>query len=288
MRKNILVRMGTPRFLRKGDEIVVPVIVHNYLDTAKQAKLSLSVDGLDVVNGGEQSVNVPSKGEATAIWRLHATKIGTAKLVATAITDAESDALEISFPVKPNGVAKDIPQSGVLSEPSARWSRASCFPRRQISRPILYGSMSSPSIAGSLFSALDYLTSFPYGCTEQTMSSYLPNVIVAETLSKLNVPGRIDMADLNAKMQAGLDRLGDYQHDDGGWGWWKEDASQVYMTAYVVGGIGQGAKFIPLRGNQQSMLDNGQQYLRKQLDQHPKMRPELRAAVVYALAESAG
>jgi uncharacterized protein YfaS (alpha-2-macroglobulin family) len=286
VRKNILVRMGTPRFLRKGDEIVVPVIVHNYLDTAKQAKLSLNVSGLDVVNGSEQSVLIPSKGEATAIWRLHASQIGTAKLVATAITDAESDALELSFPVEPNGVAKDIPQSGVLSEPNSMAEQTMVFPAKSDPAAHSLRINTSPSIAGSLFSALDYLTSFPYGCTEQTMSSYLPNVIVAETLSKLNVPGRIDIADLNAKMQAGLDRLGDYQHDDGGWGWWKEDASQVYMTAYVVGGIGQGAKFVPLRGNQQSMLENGRRYLRTQLEQHPNMRPELRAAVVYALAES--
>ena len=43
-----------------------------------------------------------------------------------------------------------------------------------------------------------------------------------------------------AKMQAGLERLKDYQHEDGGWGWWKEDESRVSMTAYVVGGLGQG------------------------------------------------
>ena len=43
----------------------------------------------------------------------------------------------------------------------------------------------SPSIAGALFGALDYLTSFPYGCTEQTMSSFLPNVIVAQTLKDM-------------------------------------------------------------------------------------------------------
>ncbi|MEJ7617025.1 MAG: hypothetical protein WKF30_08710 [Pyrinomonadaceae bacterium] len=29
-------------------------------------------------------------------------------------------------------------------------------------------------------------------------------------------------------MQRGLDRLYDYQHSDGGWGWWKNDASDVY------------------------------------------------------------
>ena len=132
----------------------------------------------------------------------------------------------------------------------------------------------SPSIAGSLFSALDYLTSYPYGCTEQTMSSYLPNVIVAETLGRLKVGGRVDEADLRAKMQAGLERLKDYQHDDGGWGWWKEDESRVYMTAYVVSGIGHG-----LRSSCRSPTSNARcstearQYLTRQLDQHPRMRP---------------
>ena len=38
VRKNVLVRMGTPRFMLKGDEITLPVIVHNYLDTAETGK----------------------------------------------------------------------------------------------------------------------------------------------------------------------------------------------------------------------------------------------------------
>ena len=40
----------------------------------------------------------------------------------------------------------------------------------------------APSVAGTLFGALDYLTTYPYGCTEQTMSSFLPNVIVSQAL----------------------------------------------------------------------------------------------------------
>ena len=43
VRKNIIVRMGTPRFLRKGDELTIPVIVHNYLDQAKQVKVLLEI-----------------------------------------------------------------------------------------------------------------------------------------------------------------------------------------------------------------------------------------------------
>ncbi len=46
VRKNVIVRMGTPRFLRKGDEITIPVIVHNYLDQAKQITVSLESKAL--------------------------------------------------------------------------------------------------------------------------------------------------------------------------------------------------------------------------------------------------
>ena len=286
VRKNVLVRMGTPRFLLKGDEITIPVIVHNYLDTAKQATVSLKVAGLDIVAGSQQGVTIASKGEATVLWRLRASQVGTADLTASAITDAESDALELTFPVEPAGVAKTLAQSGVLAQNTDKATSNIAYPTNTDAAAHALHVEVSSSIAGSLFSALDYLTSYPYGCTEQTMSSYLPDVIVAETLKQFKVPGRVDEADLRAKMQAGLARLQDYQHDDGGWGWWKEDESRVYMTAYVVSGIGMGTKYMPLLFEQQQMLNKGKEYLTSQLAQHPRMRPELRAAVVYALAEA--
>ena len=59
----------------------------------------------------------------------------------------------------------------------------------------------TPSIAGSVFAALDYLTSYPYGCTEQTMSSFLPDVLVADALKKLGVKSNIDPATLHKQVQ---------------------------------------------------------------------------------------
>jgi uncharacterized protein YfaS (alpha-2-macroglobulin family) len=286
VRKNIIVRMGTPRFLVQGDEIVIPVIVHNYLDTPQQAKLSLAVDGLDVLAGSDQTVTIPSRAEATAQWKLHAAHIGTAKLTASAITQVESDALEITVPVEPAGVVQTASHGGAIAQSADRAQSSIVFPQATDAASHSMRIELNSSIAGSLVSALDYLTSFPYGCTEQTMSSFLPNVIVAETLGKLPAAKRVDEADLRAKMEAGLDRLADYQHEDGGWGWWKEDTSQVFMTAYVVGGIGQGAKYLPLHGKQLQMLNSGHRYLVTALHEHPKMRPDLRAAVLYALAEA--
>ena len=53
-------------------------------------------------------MTVPSKGEGTALWRVKASKIGNARLLAKALTNEESDALELTFPVEPIGVPRTI------------------------------------------------------------------------------------------------------------------------------------------------------------------------------------
>ena len=286
MRKNIIVRMGVPRFMRKGDELTIPVIVHNYLDQAKQIQLSLEIHGLDTVAGTPQQITVPSKGDGTLLWRVKASQVGTATLLAKALSTQESDALEISFPVEPVGVIQKLNQTGVIEDTNGQSSSAINFPANTDAAAHTLHVEVSPSIAGSLFSALDYLTTYPYGCTEQTMSSFLTNVIVAEMLKKLNLPTHIDQADLDAKVRAGFDRLADYQHDDGGWGWWKEDDSRVFMTAYVVVGLAEAKRSYTLDEAKQQMLLKGAAYLQKVLVEHPRMVPDLRAYVTYALAEA--
>ena len=62
----------------------------------------------------------------------------------------------------------------------------------------------APSTAATLFGALDYLTSYPYGCTEQTMSSFLPNVIVSQALKEIKAASIRDSNDLPIKVQRGL------------------------------------------------------------------------------------
>jgi len=45
----------------------------------------------------------------------------------------------------------------------------------------------APSVAATALGALEYLTSYPYGCVEQTMNSFLPNIIVSKTLGELGI-----------------------------------------------------------------------------------------------------
>ena len=92
------------------------------------------------------------------------------------------------------------------------------------------------------------------------MSRFLPAVITAKTLRDLGLKpetamhkifggieessasathptGRRDLKELETITKQSLERLYDFQHADGGWGWWKQGDSDHFMTAYVVWGM---------------------------------------------------
>ena len=282
VRKNLMVRLAVPRFFRQGDEVTVSAIVHNYLATAKTVQVSLDLKGLDVLTGQTSQIEVPSKGEAKVDWRVRAQSVHETDLLAKALTNEESDAMEITLPVIPVGVKQTDAKSGSVAGADQEQKATVTLPGNpDQSSPALDITL-SPSLAGSIFSALEYLTSYPYGCTEQTMSSFLPNIVVAKAMRELKLQAAVDTPELEKKIAAGMDRLKDFQHQDGGWGWWKEDDSQVFMTAYVVSGFGQARE--AGYGPGADSLNRAIDYLHSALSQHQNMRYDLRAYVVYALA----
>jgi alpha-2-macroglobulin len=286
VRKNLLVRLAAPRFFRQGDETVLRVIAHNYLDSAKDVTFALDVTGVDVMTGQTQKVSIPAKGESYVDWRVHAKTTGNAVLTAKALTNEESDALEMTLPVLPYGVKLRTAGSGVVfSGPGEnQWSYH--YPASSDAGTRTLTITVAPSIAGTVFDALDYLTGYPYGCTEQTMSGFLPDLIVAQAIDKLHLKSPIDRKTLNDMVAAGIERLGTFQHGDGGWGWWPDDQSRVFMTAYVISGLGQ-AKDAGYK-IEDARLAQGRAWLESMLAQHPDMIAGLRAYAVYALAATGG
>lgn len=83
------------------------------------------------------------------------------------------------------------------------------------------------------------LLNYPYYCTEQTVSAVFPAVL----------NGYKDI-------QNNIYRLYKYQNNDGGWGWWPNDKSSNYLTAYVL------EFFHYIKGTDKTVIENGLNYLK--------------------------
>jgi len=286
VRKNLIVRLAAPRFFRQGDETVLRVIAHNYLDSAKEVTFALDLQGVDLVSGQTQKITIPAKGENYVDWRVRAKTTGNAVLTAKALTNEESDALEITLPILPFGVKQRAAGSGVVFSGNGQNQWPYGYPANSDKGSHGLTITIAPSIAGAVFDALDYLVSYPWGCTEQTMSSFLPDLVVSRAVDNLHVKPPTDRKTLDDMVKAGLERLYSFQHDDGGWGWWQDDQSRVFMTAYVVSGLGQAKDAgYSIDDNRRQ---NGRKWLTAALAAHPDMIPDLRAYVLFALANEGG
>jgi uncharacterized protein YfaS (alpha-2-macroglobulin family) len=144
----------------------------------------------------------------------------------------------------------------------------------------------APSLAGSLLGALDFLTDYPYGCTEQTLSSFLPNLLVTRALTQLKLVPTERLSALDKQVSAGVLRLYDFQHEDGGWGWWKSDGNHPFMTAYALWGLEE-ARRAGIKVDT-GRISNGARELAHLYAQYPRVEPDLKAYEAYVLQHAAG
>ncbi|MDX6305119.1 MAG: alpha-2-macroglobulin [Blastocatellia bacterium] len=288
-RKDVIMRLEMPRFLTEGDTVTISGVVHNFLKTDKSTKISLDLNGAQLLDAPSETVTIKQNGEHRVDWRVRADQVGKLTLLAKALTDTESDAVEMTMEIVPHGLKQTMGNTTTLTQNDAEQTVSLDIPVNPNVQARSLRIEATSSIAGTLFGALDYLTSFPYGCTEQTMSSFLPNVIVAQALKDVPTAKLRAANDLDKKVQKGLDRLYAYQHDDGGWGWWKDDKTDPFMTAYVVDGL-----TIATRAGYQidiSRRDRGREKLSANLtagkrDDGNPIDDETRAYMIYAFTES--
>lgn len=233
-KKNVIVRLQAPRFFTERDEVTLSSIVHNYLESAAKAKIYLKTTGLDLTDKEAVWKDIQSGGDVRVDFNAKALEPGTAKITAFGQTTEESDAMELSFPVIVHGVEKRFGQSGrVVDKKTLNFE----LPLDRKKGTSVFEITIAPSIAGVILDSLQYLVDYPYGCVEQTMSRFLPSVSASKALKDMGASNKKLDEKLPKVVKAGLDRLYDFQHSDGGWGWWKDDKSSLYMTSYVYYGL---------------------------------------------------
>ncbi|CAG1772069.1 Alpha-2-macroglobulin [uncultured bacterium] len=254
-RKDIMIRLETPRFFRQNDTTTVSAIVHNYTGKDQYLRFKLRAIGLDYINeylnndpkdrpmttvSGYTVLEIPAGGSVSVTQQLAVKDpIRSAEVYAEASIEngKPDDALRVTVPVLPAGIRMIDPVNLVLRAGEDGESIIT-IPEGVDLRSVNLSIGLQPSIAGALLKSLDDLVQYPYGCVEQTMSRFLPAVIAAGAFRELGLtPKSATLEKLPEVIEQGTKRLYGMQHEDGGWGWWKNDETNAYMTAYVVYGL---------------------------------------------------
>jgi alpha-2-macroglobulin len=263
----LIVRLEAPRFFVVGDQVTVSGVINNNTDQPMRVAATLVAEGLTVsgiimdgkpVKGEQGPVDVKANTEARVDWLVIVTHASEAKLKVEARGEKYADAMEKTFTVYEHGIEKFVSRSGKIRGDSVTVKLDIPKERRADSTTLTV--QVAPSMATTMLDALPYLIDYPYGCTEQTMSRFLPAAITAKTLRDLGLKpetamnkifggieqstaaathpkGKHDLSELDAITKQSLDRLYNFQHSDGGWGWWKDGNSDHFMTAYVIWGM---------------------------------------------------
>ena len=259
--KKLLVRLETPRFLVDGDKCTVTAIVHNYLPNRQNVSVALRAEGLSTDKKLTKNVSIDSQSLQTVSWNVSAYKIGHAKLTAYAVTRGAQDAMQLTIPIKPRGVRQVYSKSGIMK-------KGTVAERLNINPEAVRGASEirlrlAPSVASTMLGSLDYLAEYPYGCTEQTISTFLPDVVVWKTLRSFGISNLYLQKHLPDMVGKGLNRIYDFQNDSGGWGWCEYTGTDTWMTSYVVYGL-LTAKSAGFAVNE-DVLDSGLASIRQQL-----------------------
>jgi uncharacterized protein YfaS (alpha-2-macroglobulin family) len=263
-----------------GDAFTLSAIVHNYGAEAAELAVSLSDGDGGLVIDGEATQTITLEPGATQVvgWPLTATSAAAQPLQVTAARpDGTGDAVAVGLNIRELAVPIHDYATGAVegSGEIAFEVPADALPTSMVRLEV------SRSPAGSLLNGLEFLTGYPYGCVEQTMSRAMPNAVVSRAFNRLGLPPPPGY-DLDRLVNESAQRLYGFQHDDGGWGWWYDDISDPYQSAWVLFGLATMAD--AGHAIDPGVMARGAAYLRGQLD---AAAPRTRAYMLYSLAVAA-
>jgi len=271
--KDLLVRLQAPRFFVQNDEVVLSANVHNYLPHEKSVRVQLELEGDTFAAPSDmlREITIPAGDDVRVDWRVSVTTPGLATIRVKALTDEESDAMQMTFPVYVHGMLKLESFAGAMRPDDNSGKFTIDVPEARRVNDSILEIRYSPSLAGAMVDALPYLVNYPYKTTESTLNRFLPTVITQNILlrMKLNLEQiREKRTNLNAQelgdpaeraaqwkrydrepvfdedllremVAENLQALTEMQLSDGGWGWfsgWGEH-SYPHTTASVIRGL---------------------------------------------------
>ena len=285
--KDLLVRPVAPRFFVVGDEAELAAIVHNNTTEPLEVEVLLDAEGLQVGDSTSEQVSIPAGDKVKMAWPVTVENVEEVTLLFGARGRDYSDAVEITLPVYRYSTPEVVATAGQFKADGQILEAVVLPPSYDPTQGELSVHV-DPSLAAGMVDGLDYLEHYPYECTEQTVSRFLPNVVTYRAFKELGLVGAQRAEPLPGLVSSGLQRLYNRQHYDGGWSWWTLGDSNPYLSAYVLLGLieAQRAEFVV----DEEVMERAVEYLQDNLVSHRDLelhwQANRQAFILYVLAEA--
>lgn len=247
----------------RGEEFPVRVSLYNYLNTPQRIQVELErQDGFELTGPAIQTVQVGASDLGGASFTIRPRTLGKLSLKITARSPQAADAVIKDLLVEPEGVFRETIENIVLSAGSNRMIDTSIpldtVPDSGRAYVALTGSYLTQSIDG-----LEGLLRMPFGCGEQNMLLFAPNVFVAQYLKQTGQIKPEIMARADNLMVTGYQREMTYRRGDGSFsafGQQDKDGS-LWLTAFVLKTFSQATDLVYI---DPSVLDSATTWVVKQ------------------------
>ncbi|MCA9550095.1 MAG: hypothetical protein KC933_08675 [Myxococcales bacterium] len=231
--QDFFVDVTLPTRLTVGDEIEVPAVVYNYLDTAQDVRVAVTpASWMTVLGTAEQTVHLEPSEVRAARFRIRVDAAGDQSLTLQGNAGSIADALVRTVAVVPNGT---LDLESVSDKLGGDVIQTIEVPVDALEGGTFVSVSLTPGFAAEAVQGLEGMLQEPNGCFEQTTSSAWPNTLVAEymvTTGQMTEELREEVLPL---VQRGYQRLLTFESPTGGFNWWGDaDPGNRILSAIML------------------------------------------------------
>ena len=220
----------------RGEEFPVTIALYNYLDTPQQILVEIEeADWFELLDEPAKSVTIDASDIGGAEFTIRPTRLGTGPIKIVARSAEAADAVIKNLLVEPEGAEVEIVENHVVSSGDERELVLDVPPGVIDGSARAYvavtGSLLTQSIEG-----LDRLLRMPFGCGEQNMILFAPNVYIARYLDETGQLKPEIMAKAEHLMLVGYQRQLTYRRGDGSFSAFgnSDPVGSLWLTAFVL------------------------------------------------------
>ncbi|XP_062547432.1 thioester-containing protein 1 allele R1-like isoform X12 [Armigeres subalbatus] len=275
------VSTNLPYSVKRGEIVSIPIVIFNYMDSDQTAEVTFhnteqEFEFADVENEvhenanlelfRKKSVHVPSNTGKTIPFMIKPSKLGHITIKVTATTPLAGDGVERQLLVEPEGLPQYVNKAAFVdlrATPEANSNFTVEIPKNAVPDSTRVEIAVIGDVLGSTIQNLDSLIRMPYGCGEQNMLNFVPNIVVLDYLKNTNQLTASIEGKAKKFMESGYQRELTYKHDDGSFSaFGKSDPKgSTWLTAFVARSFKQAADHISV---DEKIIDKSLEWLSDQ------------------------